>query len=74
METQKRLPEDLIVLLRQLVTQNQLRMATRVLEVYFIRNWNLSEQVASYFMRKYFEKYYTDHVHKFLSASQSISK
>jgi hypothetical protein len=65
LESKQSLPEDLIVLLRQLVMQNQLRMAARILEVYFIREWKLSEEVAAFLMRKFFEKHYADHVRKF---------
>ncbi|MBW5444754.1 hypothetical protein GE107_01570 [Cohnella sp. CFH 77786] len=55
----------MIVLVRQLVMQNQIWMAAMVLKVYFIRNWKVSEEVAAFYMRKYFEKYYAAQVRKF---------
>lgn len=65
MAKKQQIADEMVVLLRQLVMQNQIRMAAMVLKVYFIREWKLSEEVAAFFMRKYFEKYYADHVRKF---------
>lgn len=65
MKQKRQVAEEMIVLIRQLVMNGQFVMAARVLEVYFMRSWKVSEEVAAFYMRKYFEKYYADHVRKF---------
>jgi hypothetical protein len=64
LESKPKLPEDLIVLLRQLVIQGQIRIAAHVLYTYLRREWRLEDEMAAYYMRRYFDKYYADHVSK----------
>jgi hypothetical protein len=49
-------PEELLRLLQQLVQNGQFRMAGRVLHTYFRRCWKENEQVATYYIVKWFEK------------------
>jgi hypothetical protein len=63
-QKKQKLPEDLIVLLRQLVVQGQIRIGGTLLFVYLKREWHLEDELAAYYMRRYFEKYYGDHVQK----------
>lgn len=65
MEAKRSLPDDLITLLRQLVVNDQIRMAARVLEIFFIREWKMAEDGARYLTKRYFLMYYSDHVYKF---------
>lgn len=65
MKQTRQIADEMTVLIRQLVMNGQLVMASKVLEVYFMRNWKVSKEVAAYFMRKYFEKHYADQVRKF---------
>lgn len=65
MVQKRQIADEMVILIRQLVMQNQIRMAAMVLEIYFIREWKLSQDVASFYMRKYFEIHYADHVRKF---------
>lgn len=53
--------EEMIVLLRQLVMQDQLVMAARVLRVYFQRVWKIDEELANRYVHRYFAKYYPKH-------------
>jgi hypothetical protein len=52
----RELPEELVRLLKQLVQNGQVRMAGRVLYTFFCRCWKENEQVAAYYMVKWFEK------------------
>ncbi|MFD0957973.1 hypothetical protein [Paenibacillus chungangensis] len=53
----RQIAEEMDTLLRQLVMQNQLVMAARVLEVYFQRLWKIDEELANRYVRAYFIKY-----------------
>jgi hypothetical protein len=64
LESKRKLPDELIVLLRQLVKQEQIHIAAVVLSVYFRREWRLEVDVAGYYTRRYFEKHYSDYVRK----------
>jgi hypothetical protein len=64
LESKPKLPEDLIVLLRQLVKQGQISIAAIVLSVYFRREWRLDDDMAGFYTRRYFEKHYSDYVRK----------
>jgi hypothetical protein len=64
LETKRKLPEDLIVLLKRLVQQGQIRIAGTLLYVYFRRSWQLEDDIAAYYMTRYFEKYHSDHLQK----------
>ncbi|WP_159887561.1 hypothetical protein [Paenibacillus puerhi] len=58
MIVKKGLPEELATLLRQLVVNGSIRIAGTTLFVYFKRCWQLDDDLAAYYMRRYFEKYY----------------
>ncbi|HEY4430308.1 MAG TPA: hypothetical protein VGN87_04630 [Paenibacillus sp.] len=60
------LPEDITVLMRQLVINGHIRMAVTVLYTYFIRCWKLDNERAAYFMRRYFEKYFAPQLQRHL--------
>lgn len=64
MEIKHGLPEDITMLLRQLVMNGHIRMAGTVLYVYFIRCWDLDEELAAYYMQRYFQKYYAPQLQK----------
>lgn len=61
----RKISEEMIILLRQLVMNGHISMATEVLKVYFIREFGQSEESAQYLMKRYFLKYYGDHVNRF---------
>jgi len=61
----QQIADEMIVLIRQLVSQKQIRIAAEILKVYFIRYFKVSEEVAAFFMRKYFERHYSVQVRKF---------
>lgn len=54
----KLIADEMTSLLRQLVMQNQIRMAGLVLQTYFIREWKIAEELANQYVRGYFAKYY----------------
>ncbi|MGG2201417.1 hypothetical protein [Paenibacillus validus] len=58
MVVKKGLPENLTVLLQQLVQQKQIRTAGTVLFIYLRRNWQFEEEDAAFYMIRYFKKYY----------------
>jgi hypothetical protein len=60
MEEQKKqtIPEELTTLLRQLVVNGSIRIAGIVLYVYFRRCWKLGDELAAYYVVRYFKKYY----------------
>lgn len=64
MVVKRGLSEDMTVLLRQLVMNGHIRMAGTVLYVYFIRCWQLEEELSAYYMQRYFEKYYSPELQK----------
>lgn len=58
----RQLTEEIEVLIRQLVMQNQMVMASQVLIAYINRTWKVDQDQAKYFMIKYFEKFYSNEV------------
>lgn len=64
MGTKKELPEELTVLIRRLVSQGQIRIAGTLLYAWFRREWQLRDDIAAYYMTRYFEKYHGDHLQK----------
>ncbi|WP_058303736.1 hypothetical protein [Gorillibacterium timonense] len=64
MVVKRGLPEDMTVLLRQLVMNGHIRIAGTVLYVYFVRCWQLDEECAAYYMQRYFQKYYASQLQK----------
>lgn len=69
-EAKKGLPEELLTLLKQLVAQRNIRIAGWVLYAFFIRNWKLSEEHASYYTLRYFQKYYPRQWEKYQSHAE----
>lgn len=65
-QTRMNLPNDLVVLLNQLAQNGDIRMAARVLHVYIIRFWKVDGNVASQYVRKYFEKYHSKQLQRYL--------
>ncbi|WP_082451902.1 hypothetical protein [Paenibacillus ihuae] len=66
MQKDKQINDEITVLLRQLVMQNQLSMAGQVLKVYFKRHWKLSEELSNKYVRGYFSKYYPKQLERHL--------
>lgn len=64
MASNKQLPEELIVLLRQLVMQGQIRIAGMVLQSYFLRFWKIDRELAEHYVVRYFRKYYPSQLSK----------
>lgn len=69
----KQLSDDMTVLAKQLVAQNQLVMAARVLGVYFQRVWKIDEKLANEYVRRYFHKYYPKQLEKHLKRNHRAS-
>ncbi|AIQ37199.1 hypothetical protein R50345_22705 [Paenibacillus sp. FSL R5-0345] len=63
--TKEGLPEALTVTLRQLVMNGHYSMAGIVLYVYFIRCWKLEDELAAYYVPRYFAKYFPNHLVKY---------
>jgi hypothetical protein len=59
MVVRRGLPEELQTLLKQLVASGSARIAGTLLYAWFRRCWELDEETAAYFMRRYFEKYFS---------------
>lgn len=58
MVVRKGLPEELRTLLKQLVANGSVRIAGTLLYPWFKRFWELNDETAAYFVRRYFEKYF----------------
>jgi hypothetical protein len=66
------LPDDITVLMRQLVMNGHMRMAGTVLYTYFIRCWKLDDEYAAYYMRRYFEKYFAPQLQRHLQKLNKV--
>lgn len=64
METKRKLPEELTLLLQRLVMQGQIRIAGTLLYAYFKRIYQLEDDIAAHYMRRYFEIHHSDHLQK----------
>lgn len=73
MENTNQIADEMVVLLRQLVMQNQLVMAARVLETYFQRVWKIDETLANRYVRGYFAKYYPKQLERHLKRQKQAS-
>lgn len=62
----KQITDEMTSLLRQLVMQNQIRMAGLVLQTYFVREWKIDEELANRYMRGYFAKFYPKQLERHL--------
>lgn len=62
----RQIADEMTTLLRQLVMQNQLVMAARVLGVYFQRVWKIEEELSNRYVRAYFKKYYPEQLERHL--------
>jgi hypothetical protein len=51
--------DELTALLRKLVSNGSIRIAGTLLYVYFIRNWKINDELAAYYVTRYFQKYYS---------------
>ena len=51
--------DDLTVLLKQLVANDSFRVAGTVLYVYFRRIWKIDDELAAYYVVRYFQKYFS---------------
>ncbi|MNP66467.1 hypothetical protein D3C76_1621820 [compost metagenome] len=69
----RQISDDMTVLIRQLVQQNQLVMAARVLGVYFQRVWKIDQTLANRYVRGYFRKYYPKQLEKHLQCQNRVS-
>jgi len=58
MKDKQGLPEELTVTLRQLVMNGHFRMAGTLLYVYFKRCWKLEDDLAGYYVVRYFAKHF----------------
>jgi len=59
MVVRKGLPDELQTLLKQLVANGSVRIAGTLLYAWFRRCWELDDETAAYYMRRYFEKYFS---------------
>jgi hypothetical protein len=59
MVVRRGLPEELQTLLKRLVANGSVRIAGTLLYAWFRRCWELDDETAAYFMRRYFEKYFS---------------
>ncbi len=66
MKEEKHISDEMTVLARQLVAQNQIVMAAHVLEVYFLRVWKIDEELAIRYVGGYFHKYYPKQLERYL--------
>lgn len=64
MVVKRGLPEEMTLLMKRLVVNGHIRIAGTLLYSYFIRCWQLDEELAAYFMQRYFEKYYAPQLQK----------
>lgn len=69
----RQIADEMTVLLRQLVMQNQLVMAAHVLEVYFLRVWKIDQELANRYVRGYFAKYYPKQLERHLKKQNRAS-
>ncbi|AHV97067.1 hypothetical protein [Paenibacillus sabinae] len=72
MKENKIINEEMTVLLRQLVMQNQISMAGHVLKAYFIRRWKTNEELATKYVRGYFFKYYPEQLERHLKRLHAV--
>jgi len=63
----------MVTLLRQLVMQNQIRMAGLVLQTYFVRKWKIEQELAKRYVRGYFAKYYPKQLERYLKLQNQVS-
>ena len=54
MVVKRGLPEEMTILLQQLVMNGQFRMAGTVLFVFFKRKWELEDEFAAHYVVRYF--------------------
>lgn len=69
----RQISDEMTVLASQLVAQNQLVMAARVLGVYFQRVWKTDEMTANLYVRGYFRKYFPKQLEKHLQHQNRVS-
>lgn len=72
--TKKGLSEALTVTLRQLVMNGHYSMAGMVLYVYFKRYWKLEDELAAYYVSRYFAKYFPTICHKHLKQMEQLHR
>jgi hypothetical protein len=58
MVVRRGLPDELQTLLKRLVANGSVRIAGTLLYTWFRRCWELDDETAAYYMRRYFEKYF----------------
>ena len=58
--------DEMTTLVRQLVMQNQIRMAGLVLLTYFVREWKVEESLAKRYVRGYFTKFFPKQLERYL--------
>lgn len=73
MENKRQINDEMTVLLRQLVMQNQIKMAGLVLRTYFIRHWKINEEMAGKYVRCYFSKHYPKQLERHLNRLNQVS-
>ncbi|MFF2909775.1 hypothetical protein [Paenibacillus sp. NPDC057934] len=61
----KGLSDELTATMKQLVMNGHLKMAGTVLHVYFLRCWQLEDELAAYYVVRYFGKYYPKQLEKY---------
>ncbi|SHE14142.1 Uncharacterised protein [Chlamydia abortus] len=59
MVVRRGLPDELQTLLKRLVANGSVRIAGTLLYAWFRRCWELDDETAAYYMRRYFEKYFS---------------
>ncbi|MED1602409.1 hypothetical protein [Alkalihalophilus marmarensis] len=61
----RELPDPLIESLTRLTKNSDIVMAGRLLNMYFIRQWKVDEQLAKYYTLKWFEKNYPSELKRY---------
>jgi len=62
----KEFPDDMRIMLNRLIQQKQIIIAATLLKAFFKRVWQIEDQLASYYVTRYFQKYHSTQLEKYL--------
>lgn len=69
----RQIADEMVTLVRQLVAQNQIKVAGLVLQTYFIRVWKKEKDIAAHYVRAYFKKHYPEQLERHLKRVNKVS-
>ncbi|CAM3830714.1 hypothetical protein ACFW4G_28040 [Paenibacillus lactis] len=69
----RQVDNEMITLLRQLVMQDQIKMAGLVLRTYFVREWKVEQELANKYVRIYFTRYFPKQLDRYLKRQNRVS-